>query len=112
MCICTPEQSKTCTYRHGCAADAAKILARRMNAKQRYRRRRDRKIAVDWLGKEFEFTYRNMETGKVDNFRFRVVRYNSENHTVALQSTDGRGYNVWDTDSFWFLLKRGELLPC
>jgi len=94
------------------AVDAARIWQRRIQAKQRYRRRRDRKIAVDYLGKEFEYTYRNMETGRVDRFLFRIDRYNPENHTILLRAMDNLGTNVWDTDSFWFLLRRGDLLPC
>lgn len=92
-------------------ADTAAVLMRRMKAKQRYRRRRDSKIAVDYLGRVFEYCYRNMETGQPDWFQFQVVRYNPDNHTITLKSMDDRGTNVWDTDSFWLLLRSGDLTP-
>jgi len=92
------------------AADAARILQRRLTAKQRYRRRRDSKIAVDWLGREFDWSYRNMETGRVDRVKMRITRYNPENATMNFSTADG-GSILWNTDSFWFLLRRGELIP-
>lgn len=81
------------------APEAAVILSRRFNARANYRRRRDRKIAVDWIGKEFQ--YRDITT-------VRLVSYDPDRHYVTLLDTF-LNRKVLDTDQFWMMVRSGQL---
>lgn len=92
--------------------DALHTLARRIQTRTRYRRRRDRKIATDLLGKYFEYRFRNELTGTVEWLRFQLVAYNPVAHTVSLypmwKGAVG-GNIVWNTSDFWSLYRNGGL---
>lgn len=80
---------------------AARTLKRRMRARHLYRVRRDRKIAVDWLGREYKYS----------GMRMRLVGYDPNNNTIRLQ-VEWRGKTsgfTWDSDQFWSLLRSGLL---
>jgi hypothetical protein len=93
---------------------AARTLQRRIRAQQLYRVRRDRKIAVDWIGRDFEYQGINALTGILEPLMLKLVSYNPYNHMIRLIAT-GRdravvGDVVWDTDRLWSLLRTGRLL--
>lgn len=91
---------------------AAKTLARRIQAKNRYRHKRDRKIAVDWLGREFTYLGKSQLTGNTEPLQLRLSSYNPHNHSVVLYPVEASvfGQVVWDTDQFWSLMRHGTLL--
>ncbi len=81
------------------------ILARRMRAKDRYRRWRDRKF-TEWLGYDFQLQVDHLRTPTCSGWmRFTITSYNPENHTIRL---DGDKV-VWNTDQFWALCRAGKV---
>lgn len=85
----------------GIGLAAARILQRRLNRKHYYRNRRDRKISIDLLG-------RNYVHGSLS---YCLVAYNPERHTIRMRLIAGTGnpFIEMETDTFWKLIKRGEL---
>lgn len=101
-------------YEHPPIPPAARTMQRRLRAKQLYRIRRDRKIAVDWIGRDFEYQGRREVNGQLDPLLLKLVSYDPERHVVKLYPT-GRdskveGSVVWDTDLFWSMLRTGRVL--
>lgn len=87
----------------GIGLAAARILQRRLKGRHNYRKRRDRKIAINLIGREFWCTYATAA--------YRLVSYNPERHTIRMRLITGTGSPFIDmeTDKFWKLIKRGEL---
>lgn len=91
-------------------------MARRMAARSRYRRRRDRKIAVDYLGKHFEYQHTNELAGTKEWLRVQLVGYDVARHTVRMVCWfENKGAHTttssitWATDTFWSLYRNGGL---
>ena len=89
----------------GIGLAAARILQRRFKGRDRYRKRRDRKIAVDLLGRTYYF----------DGNLFRLYSYNVDRHTIRMALLDGTQHvtgstQEWDTDTFWKRLRKGEMI--
>lgn len=96
--------------------EAARTIQRRMKARMRYRRIRDRGLA-DLLGKEFDYQLRDEITGNVQPQRLRLTGYDPGNGTVHavvhLRPVDRLvGTVTWDSDTFWSMLRHGVLVPC
>lgn len=92
---------------------AARTLQRRFRARDLYRVRRDRKIASDWLGRDFILSWRN-QLGEEESVRLTIVGYDPTVHMVRLlgHRTD---VNIeftiaWTTDEFWGALREGRLV--
>lgn len=96
--------------RLGPGEEAARILNRRMRAKARYRRKRDRKLG-DWAGRVFGLAYYD-ELRKCEVYLpWRLTGYNPDNHRVKMVpnwTTRSLG-EWWDTDRFWSRLRTGTL---
>lgn len=91
---------------------AARILQRRYQAKINYRRRRDRKLADDWLGREFRFIP-PMDISKPyrGTYLMRLEGYNPANATIKLRLLGGNnGLYSYTTDEFWAKLRKGEIV--
>lgn len=93
----------------------AHLMQRRIRARQLYRVRRDHKIAVDFLGREFTVEIYDQLHGK-ERLPVRLERYNPDNNTVnvrALWIVDALQmvptYITWTTDQFWSMLRTGQL---
>jgi hypothetical protein len=79
------------------APEAARILARRFNARHRYRVKRDHRIAEGLLGKTFRDSMKHT---------WRLTSYNPVAHTVTFVS-DFLNRRTISTDDFWKLYKSG-----
>lgn len=84
-------------------------VQRRMRDRIRYRRRRDRKLRDDWLGRTFGLKIRDELTGTIYVAALQVVGYNQERATVRMQTVGEPHSVVWDTDRFWSLLRTGVM---
>lgn len=78
-------------------------IQRRMRARMRYRRMRDRKLAVDYLGKWFDIRYTHPLTQVVEWMRMQLVAYNPDNHTARFRlfTPNGEAPLTLITDDFW-----------
>lgn len=86
--------------------EAARILARRFNGRAKYRRRRDRVIAADHIGR----TYRLWDERKLIGTDVRLVEYDPRSHQVTF--LDAFLYRrTIDTDEYWKLIRNGRLYP-
>lgn len=85
----------------GIGLAAARILQRRLKGRHNYRKRRDRRILVDLLGRIYVHGTNS----------YRLVSYNPDNHTIRMRLIAGAGQPSinMETDQFWKLIKRGEL---
>lgn len=84
------------------APEAARTLARRFNARARYRRNRDRTIAVDLIGSEYRDNMQHL---------WRLVEYDPRSHQVRFTAVNTRGSVKLDTDTFWQWLRRKDWTP-
>lgn len=89
---------------------AAQTLKRRIDSRNRYRVRRDSKIATDLIGRHFEHRFTS-DLGTV-SLTLRLSSYNSVTHTITLYpvSREDVGQVVWDTDRFWSMRRTGEVI--
>ncbi len=92
--------------------DLAQKLTRAMKARMRgrlnYRKRRDRKIAVDYIGREFEMRH-TKELGNTTYYmRVRLTSYNPDTCMVVFRYHNGDTVPC-DTDTFWRMYKDGGL---
>lgn len=94
------------------AIEAAAKLQRRIKARDRYRRRRDRKIAVDWIGREFEYRQHDQLTGNIRPLALRITTYHPDTHMVRLVPVNARiiGDVLCSTDEFWHYMRAGILV--
>jgi hypothetical protein len=92
--------------------EAARTLQRRMRARTLYRKRRDRKIAVDLLGKHFEYRHTRQLDGAVEWIPMQLVGYDPDRAVVLLRAlwpeAEGASF-PWATDTFWSQYKTGNL---
>ena len=113
---------------------SAARLQRHFADRVRYRRRRDRKIAVDLLGREFDYDFMGSTPWPKRNWRndpphpdpnwwenklpttreivwqrLRLVAYDpTGGGTVRMQVTEAAGGDwTWSTDSFWNMYRSG-----
>lgn len=93
------------------ARDLSAGIQRRMRARARYRRRRDRKLAVDYLGKWFEQRYTHPVDGTKEWIRIQLVGVNPENHTVRFTMFTSTGAHpvTLSTDDFWDQYRSGRV---
>lgn len=81
----------------------ARTMQRRIRARILYRKRRDRKIAVDWLGRTFNHVGSGLD--------LVLVAYDPEHAMVKMRP---EGYSrppiVYSTDEFWSMLRTGILV--
>lgn len=83
-------------------------IQRRMRARHLYRVRRDRKIAVDYIGKWFELKIPpELPNRAVDWLRMQLSRYNSNNHMVHFHTKAGE--LSLSTDDFWSAYRVGNV---
>jgi len=85
------------------APAAAVVLARRFNGRDRYRRKRDRKIAVDWIGS----IWKMYATGGCTILR--LIEYDPRSHMVKFIDP-WTNVDSMDTDRFWKLMRSGTLV--
>lgn len=77
-----------------------------------YRKRRDRKIAVDYLGRRFEYQFRSELPNRGLLWEKVVITgYNPETSTITLKPLwkGAVGSIVWDTDRFWHGYRAGTI---
>lgn len=94
-------------------SDLAKALSRgiqrRMKARIRYRRMRDRKIPVDYLGKWFEYKLSaSLPNRAIEWVRCQLVGYDP-NTAIVKWKWEGQFPGTWTTDQFWSEYKVGNL---
>lgn len=89
---------------------AARTIQRRIQAKVRYRRRRDRKIAVDWLGRDFDLRLVHKLDGREEWWRWTLVAYDPDRALVRMRHALSIETVVWATDEFWSMLRTGTLV--
>jgi hypothetical protein len=98
----------------GNVPDPANVIQRRLLARMRYRRIRDRKIAVDYLGRHFEYKHTSEITGQTEWLRLQLVAYDPGTAIIRMRAMwyppDVDAPTVpWDTDTFWGLYRTGGL---
>lgn len=89
---------------------SAKTLQRRMETRVRYRRVRDRKIAVDLLGKWFEMKYQPpLPNMAVRWFRWQLTGYDPKTAVVRFRSDLFGDTIPMSSDDFWSRYKTGSI---
>lgn len=94
---------------------AARTLQRRLQQKVWYRRRRDRKIGVEWLGRWFDLDRlipfkRTDQDGKVEWVKVQIVGYDPNRALVEIFIPTDNTKTAWETDEFWAKLRNGTLV--
>lgn len=93
--------------------EAARRLQHRMQDKDTYRRKRDAKIAVDFIGAIFDYEYDGgMYSIGLQEMQLRLVSYSPDSHSVVMRPVDERieGSITWETDWFWILIRNSKLV--
>ncbi len=106
-----PEQEEALELNNDLARAVTRKLQARMRGRLNYRKRRDRKIAVDYIGREFEMGH-TRELGQTRYYvRVRLVSYNPDTCMVVFRYHNGDTIPA-DTDSFWRMRRDGDLRDC
>lgn len=99
---------------------AAAELQARIDARAEVKSKRDSKLREEWLGREFELEIRHELFG-IERLRMRLEAYDPIMRVVKMRplwgvhKSDGKvsiqPLVPWTTDTFWSLLKAGQISP-